>query len=249
MNSAQRALNIYDTLISIRNDIAMRQVWMEVFQLDANEPDLENQISDLLIALRKQMDAISATLASSYEVPNELLQPGFNRLKETASPAHLNAGWNGLKSNIQAPECRQAFMWASWVLRNEKQKELSDEDLIKLLTELKNFEKTISNTDMSTRLRDFLLEKVTEMINAILLSKVQGSEAVNEACEKIWGSMIIKNADFESEIEGSEKTKNVVEIFKDKFYAFAQFGDNVDKFIALGKAIGTSAGYFLNFFK
>lgn len=158
MNPAERLLGIYDKLVSQQKDQSMRLTWAAVFDLEDNDSHLEDKVTSCVVALRKQIDFTSERLAE-MDVPADLTHPGFPRLKEVASPGHLNASWNGLRGNIQQPECRQAFKWSSWLLRNLIEKEISVEDLQELLDEIAELEKSITDTDMSPILRNFIQQR------------------------------------------------------------------------------------------
>lgn len=245
MNSAKRVLQIYDNLVSTRQDTSMRQVWASVFELNESDPELEDNLVELLTALRKKVDEIRLSL-TSQDVPDELTHPGFARLKETASTSNLNASWSSFKSNIQAPETRLALCWASWVLRNENQRELDNEGLMDLLNELKVLEESILKTEMSAKLRAFLMQKIQDIKNAILLSKVEGSESIKNTFESIVGSIVTVDANLTEEINKSEDKKSVVNAFVQKFRQFAEFGDNLEKLIALGNRAGKVAGFLVD---
>lgn len=242
MNSAERLLKIYDQLVVARQSVAMRQVWAGVFELNHQDADFEDNLVELLTAVRKQIDKTKVSL-SSHGVPEDLLQPGFSRLKNTASASQLDTGWDSLKGNIQAPECRQVFAWSAWVLSNESEGELNYEGLTELLNELKLLEQKILETEMSHKLRSFLQQKIRDIKNAILLSKVEGCESIKDTIESIIGSIVTVDQELNEEIIKSEEKQCVVNTFMQKFKQFAEFGDNVDKFIALGGKAGKAVGF------
>lgn len=242
MNSAERLLKIYDQLVAIRQSVAMRQVWAVVFELNEQDKDFEDNLVELLTALRRQVDKTKVSL-STYGVPEDLLHPGFSRLKDTASTSKLDIPWDSIKGNIQAAECRHAFTWSAWVLSKESENELNNEGLLELLTELRDLEAKILETDMSLKLRSFLQQKIKDIKNAILLSKVEGSQSIKDTFDTIVGSVILADAEIVEEINGSKATQGVVNTFMQKFKQFAEFGDNIDKFIALGDKAGKTVGF------
>lgn len=242
MNSAERLLKIYDELTPINKETSMRQVWASVFELNESDQDLEDNLVKLLTAVREQVDKTRISL-TTYGVPDDLTHPGFARLKETASAANLNTAWSGMKQSIQTTECRLSFAWSAWVLSKESESELNNEGLLELLNELRDLEAKILETDMSLKLRAFLQQKIKDIKNAILLSKVEGSQSIKDTFDTIAGSIIFVDADIAEEINGSKDSQGIVNTFMQKFKQFAEFGDNIDKFIALGEKAGKTAGF------
>lgn len=129
------------------------------------------------------------------------------------------------------------------MLSKESESELNNEGLLELLNELRDLEAKILETDMSLKLRSFLQQKIKDIKNAILLSKVEGSQSIKDTFDTIVGSVILADAEIVEEINGSKATQGVVNTFMQKFKQFAEFGDNIDKFIALGDKAGKTVGF------
>lgn len=238
MNPAERLLGIYDKLISQQKDQSMKLTWAVVFDLDENNPHLEDQVTSCVVALRKQIDFTSERLAE-LGVPSDLTAPGFPRFKEVSSPGHLNASWNGLRGNIQPPECRQAFMWSSWILRNQVEKDISVEDLQKLLDEIAELEASMADTEMSPILRNFIQQQIASIKEALILSKTQGSRPIHEAVEKFAGAYTINKDKINAEVaKSTSKTKEVFTKFGGFLKRAAEAGDTFDKLKTLADTIG-----------
>jgi hypothetical protein len=238
MNPAERLLSIYDKLVSQQKDQSMRLTWAVVFDLDHNDHHLEDKVTSCVVALRKQIDFTSERLAE-MDVPTDLTNPGFPRLKEVASPGHLNASWNGLRGNIQPPECRQAFMWSSWILRNQVEKEISVEDLQELLDEIAELEASMADTEMSPILRNFIQQQIASIKEALILSKAQGSRPIHEAVEKFAGAYTINKDKINTEVaKSTSKTKEVFTKFGGFLKRAAEAGDTLDKLKTLADTIG-----------
>ena len=180
MNPAERVLTIYDKLVSQQKDQPMTQTWSEVFGLEGNSPTLEDDVTACLVGLRSQIDFTRLRL-TAVGVSPDLTSPGFERMKDTASPAKLHQSWNGLRGNIQAPECRHAFTWASWVLREDVEDEISSESMTELLAELQSLEAALVDTEMSPYLRDFIQRQVDAIRSALRNYGVQGVRPLREA--------------------------------------------------------------------
>ncbi|NOS97098.1 MAG: hypothetical protein HOP25_01330 [Methylotenera sp.] len=233
MNPAARLLGIYDKLISQQKDQSMKLTWAVVFNLDENDPHLEDKVTSCVVALRKQIDFTSERLAE-MDLPADLTSPGFPRFKEVASPSHLNASWNGLRGNIQPPECRQAFMWSSWLLRHQVEKEISAEDLQELLNEIAELEKNIADTEMSPILRNFIQQQIASINEALILSRAQGLRPIHEAVEKFAGACTINRDKINAEVaKSSSKTKEVFTKFGSFLKKTAEAADTLDKLKSL----------------
>jgi len=237
MNPAERLLKIYDKLVTRQTDQSMAKTWTSVFDLDENDLQLEDKVTSCLVALRKQIDFTSERLAE-MDVPTDLTNPGFSRFKQVASAGHLNASWNGLRGHIQPPECRQAFMWSSWLLRNQTEKEISAEDLQELLDEIAELEESIADAEMSPILRSFIQQQIASIKDALILSAVQGSRPIHEAVEKFAGAFILNNDKINTEVaKSSSKTKEFFTKFGGFLKKTAEAADALDKFKTLANNV------------
>lgn len=237
MNPAERLLGIYDKLISQQKDQSMKLTWAMVFDLEENDPQLEDIVTSCVVALRKQIDFTSERLAELGVSP-DLISPGFPRLKEVSSPSHLNASWNGQRGNIQPPECRQAFKWSSWILRNQIEKEISAEDLQELLIEIAELEASIADTEMSPILRNFIQQQISSIKEALILSKAQGSRPIYEAIEKFAGAYTINKENINTEVaKSSSKTKEFFTQFGGFIKKTAEAADTLDKLKSLAENV------------
>lgn len=195
MNSAARLLNLYDALVAIGNDAPMTSIWAGILELDAQSPSIEDDATACLMALRSEIDLVSAKL-SAVGVPLDLTNPGFPRLRSTASPTYLNQSWNGIKGNIQSPECRHAFMWSAWVLRDDEDDDMQVSDKAELLAALDEFEGSLAQSELSPYLRDFVQRQVITIRHALRASKIQGVKPLREAMRKLAGDIKIEDAKF-----------------------------------------------------
>lgn len=59
MNPAARLLKIYDKLVGQQTDQSMVKTWAAVFDLDGNDPHLEDKVVGCVVALRQQIDFTS----------------------------------------------------------------------------------------------------------------------------------------------------------------------------------------------
>jgi hypothetical protein len=238
MNSAERLLNIYDKLVSNQPDHSMINVWVYVFNLQLSDSDVEDSVINCLIALRQQIDNTAKKLVEDRDVPNDLLHPGYKNLRNISSPTYLNQSWSSMRSAIQAPENRQSFLWSSFILKDLNEKEISDEDIQDLLSEISNFEELLAATEMSSTLRDFLEQQIASIRSSLQVAKILGTNPVKESIEKFAGSYAINRDMLDDEVkQSSDKTKSVFSKFGNIIKKTANFADNADKLLKLGEHI------------
>jgi hypothetical protein len=229
MNPAERLLSIYDKLVSQQKDQSMKLTWAVIFDLNDSDPHLEDKVTSCVVALRKEIDFTREKLAE-MAVPADLTNPGFSRFKDIASPSYLNASWSGLRGNIQPPECRQAFMWSSWLLRDHTETEISAEDLQELLDEIAELEESVASTEMSSILRNFIQQQIASIKESLLLSRAQGSRPIHDAVEKFAGAYTINKDKINAEVvKSSSKTKEVFTKFGSFLKKTAEAADTLDK--------------------
>lgn len=241
MNPAERLLAIYDKLVSQQQDLSMTQTWAAVFNIEKTDPIIEDKVVSCVVALRKQIDFTRAKLTENG-LPLDITNPGFPRLRDISSTGHLNVGWHGHRGNIQQPECRQAFMWASWVLRDSVENDISESDIQELLNEILEFEDSFSNIEMSYLLREFIQQQIESIRAALIISGVQGSRPIHEAVEKFAGAYTIRRKDIDTEVnKSSETTKNLFSKLGGLIKKTAEVGDAVDHLKSLAENV--EAGY------
>jgi hypothetical protein len=246
MNPATRLLTLYDTLTAIGNDVPMTNIWATVFELDAQSATIEDDATACLMALRSEIDLVSAKLALKG-VPLELTNPGFTRLRSTASPTFLNQGWNGLRGNIQAPECRHAFAWSAWVLLDDEDDDILVSDKADILAALEEFESSLAQSDLSPYLRDFALRQVTTIRYALRASKVQGVKPLREAMRKFAGDLKVEDAKFRDAAAATpESGKRTLAAMVEVVDKAAKVCDGVEKVGKFAYSIGGIVNDFIH---
>jgi hypothetical protein len=237
MNPAERLLSIYDKLIHQRQDQSMVQTWADVFGLDKNSEHLEDEVTSCIVALRAQIDFARMRL-SVNEVPVELTHPGFDRLKQVASPGQLNQPWKSLQGNILPPECRQSFTWGSWVLRAESEKEMPSEEMQELLVGLNSLDDVLGDTEMSPYLREFIQRQVDTIRAALRVYGVQGARPLQEAMRKVVGDIKVEEERLLHESEAApENAKDVLAKTAKVIEKTAKICDSLDKIKKFGEGV------------
>lgn len=195
MNTAGRLLSIYDRLLDRGrpNDMAMVNIWAEVFDLSRDSQHLEDEVVTCLQAMRSEMELLRMKLLA-LNVSEDLMQPGMTRFRDVASTAYINAGWSGLREQTSKPENRLALMWANWALRGEDEEDMADEELTALQSELDSLEKSLQETEMTPYLRDFIRRQVNAIRTALRVYRVQGVKPIEEALQQVAGAYTIERS-------------------------------------------------------
>jgi hypothetical protein len=200
MNTAGRLLSIYDRLMSRGRgtDAPMVKVWAEVFDLSPDAPHLEDDVVTCLQAIRSEIELLRTKLLA-MGAPEDLMHPGLARLRNIASTANINAGWNGVWDEASKPENRLAFNWASWTLRDETEDVMPADDLASLRSELDSLEQSLHETEMTPYLRGFVQRQVDAIRAALRVYRVQGVKPIEEALQRVAGTYTIEKARVEAE--------------------------------------------------
>lgn len=244
MNAGARLHRIYDKLAAQVTDQVMVQTWAEVFALDKANPHLEDEVANLVMALRSEIKFARERL-DAYGVPANLTSPGFDRLTHVASPGQLHSGWNGHRGNIQPPECRKVFEWVEWALREEDEADMSAEEMQHLRSELDALESSLSEADMAPYLRDFIKRQVDTIRSALRMYGVQGVKPIQDALQKVAGAYKTQEKPLAQAYEAANApAKSVFERASGVVDRVAKVSDNLCKIkkageeaIAVGSAV------------
>lgn len=239
MNPSTRLLALYDSLTGNNADMPMIQKWTNLFDLDAESSTIEDDTTACLMALRSEIDLVRASL-DSLGVPTSLSNPGFERLRETASARYLQQGWNGLRGNIQAPECRHAFAWSAWLLRDEADDEMDSSDKAEISAALDALEEKLAHSELSPYLRSFIDRQVANLRRALRASKVQGVKPLRDAMRGFAGDLTVEDAAFRAEVaKAPASAQDALAELADVADKAGKVCDGVGKTAAFGYKIGT----------
>lgn len=237
MNSGARLHRIYDKLVAQAADQAMVQTWAEVFALDKANPHLEDEVANLVMALRSEIKFARERL-DAYGVPANLTSPAFDRLLHVASPGQLHAGWHGHRGNVQPPECRTVFEWVEWALREEDEADMSAEEMEQLQSELDSLEASLRESDMAPYLRDFIQRQVDTIRSALRMYGVQGVKPIQDALQKVAGAFKTQEKPLAQAYEASKPpAKNLFERASGVVDRVAKVSDDLCKIKKAGEEV------------
>lgn len=207
MNAAQRLLSVYEALQSLPQspDLQMSQVWSRVLLVPLGQSASEDEITEGLLDLRAEIELVKWKL-EQLECPPSLMQPGLDRLRDTASATYLNQGFSGLRSNLLAPECSYAFNFAVWMLRDETEPDLDESQLSEVQAALAQLEIRTAEATISPALRMFLQKHIKALRRAIRRSKVLGPKATEETYKIVRLEMAMESKNLASDISQAEKS-------------------------------------------
>jgi hypothetical protein len=237
MNTAGRLLSTLDRFLShqLGNNAPMLNVWAQVFELPNDDPQLEDAVVQCLQATRAEIDLLRARL-QSMGAPDELMQPGLARLRSFASPAQIHTQWGGFREEAAKPENRLVFMWASWVLRDEDEEEMAEEQLSALKDELRALEASVKSTEMTPYLRSFIQRQIDAIKTALRLYPVRGVKPIEEAARVVVGSCNLEAQVLAKEFaNASEPAKTVFTRAGQFIEKTAKVADNLDKIRKAGE--------------
>lgn len=243
MNAGARLHRIYDRLAAQVTDQAMVHTWAEVLDLDKSLPHLEDEVVNLVMALRAEIKFARERL-DAYGVPANLTSPAFERLTNVASPGQLDSSWNGHRGNIQPPECRKVFEWVEWALREEDETDMSAEEMQQLRSELDVLESSLRKADMAPYLRDFIQRQVETIRSALRMYGVQGVKPIQDALQKVAGAYKTQEKPLAQAYEAANPTtKSLFERASGVVDRVAKVSDNLCKIKKAGEeamAVGSA---------
>lgn len=250
MNTAGRILSICDRLTggARGNDVSMVKVWAEVFELAPDSPSIEDDVVTCLQAMRSEIELLRSKLAA-MGAPEDLMQPGIDRLRNVTSTAYIHVGWGSLRDEASKPENRLAFMWANWVLRSEDEDDMPTDELATLRGELDSLEASLLSTDMTPYLNSFIQRQIDAIRAALRVYRVRGVKPIEEALHTVAGAYAVEKSRVEVEhTKASEPAKTVFTHTSAFIEKTAKVVDNLDKIRKAGEGaygLATSVGPLL----
>ena len=236
MNTAGRLLALYDRLVgtSRANDVVMLNVWAEVFDLP-DGPNLEDEVVTCLQAVRSEMEGLQARL-KSMGVIDDLLRPGWERLRNITSTAYISQIWKGLRDEASRPENRIPFAWANWVLREESEDDMAPDELSSLRNELDALEASLRGTEMTVYMRGFIQRQLNSIRTALRLYPIRGVKPIEEAARQVVGTCNIEASVLAKEFERADTpAKGVFAKVGHFIEKTAKVADNLDKIRKAGE--------------
>jgi hypothetical protein len=190
MNRAKRLLAVLDGLIErVVSDKLNHAgyVWSIAFGLN-DQPNEQSGDETVLAmqAFRAELDLLTSQLAGSG-LDAVLYHTQFARLKNAASPAQVQNGWQGIVGNIITPDVRLALAWAAAVLPDDEA-ELSRSERDALAAEFDELIESVANAELPPTMSAFATKQLRSLRNALRMYPVRGISAVHEGLEQTFGA-------------------------------------------------------------
>jgi hypothetical protein len=239
MNTAGRLLSTHQRLLNhgLGNDPSMLKVWAHVFDLSAEDPQLEDAVVMCLQATRSEIEVLRTRLAV-LGVPEDLMHPGLSRLRNHTSTANINASWNNFREEATKPENQLSFKWANWALRDEDEEVMPADELAALRSELDSLEMSLRDSDMTPYLSSYVQRQIDAIRSALRVYRVQGVKPIEEALHQVAGAYTVERTRVDAEHSGASKSaKTVFALAGALIEKTAKVADNLDKIRKAG--VGT----------
>jgi len=249
MNTGGRILNLVDRLGSGRGpEVSMVKLWADVFELDPDSRSIEDDVVTCLQATRSELEMLRSKLAA-IGVPEALMQPGFDRLRNVTSATHISGMWNHHRDEMLRPENRLAFMWANWALQEEDEDDIPVDEMATLREELDSLEESLLSTEMTPYLKGFIQRQIDAIRAALRVYRVRGVKPIEEALHTVAGAYAIEKSRVEGEhSNASDAAKSVFERAIAFIEKTAKVADSLDKIRKSGEGaykLATSVGSLL----
>lgn len=242
MNRAARLLAIYDKFLQhgLGTDVPMSKVWANVFDIPPDDRHLEDLANSYTQSLRTELELLRLQF-EEMGAPEDLLYTGLNRFRNYCAPGIFNQSWNGIREEANKPENRLTFQWASWVLREQEQTDVSNEEIKQLLSDLCELEKSLKESDMGDYLRRIIVGHIDSIKIALNVYPIAGSKALDEAVQKIAGVHAIKSEKIDEAVNAASDVSKT--IAKRVFGIARNFVGMAEKFNQVSDAAEKIAGY------
>jgi len=229
MNVGERLLRNFDLLMRQPEDAQMLHAWAAVFEVETNTPHLEEEMSFLVLGLRREI-ALARERLDLLDVPADLTHPVFSRLHDVASPTQFLAPWRSHRGNLTPPECRKIFDWVTWALREEAEADMEAEAMSALVDELKDLENALADASVPGHLRAFINRQIKTIRNALRMYRVRGVAPIQEALATVAGEFVVKDQVLQQNLgAGTAPAKSAISRIASTVDKLAKLADNLSK--------------------
>lgn len=238
MNRAARLLAIYDKLLQhgLGTDVPMSKVWAKVFDIPSDDRHLEDLANSYTHSIRAELELLRLQF-EEMGAPENLLYTGLTRFRNYCAPGIFNQPWNSIREEANKPENRLTLEWASWVLREQEQTDVSTEEINLILADIDDLEKSLAKAEIGDYLRRIILEHIESIKRALNIYPIVGAKALDDAIQKIAGIHTLKSEKIEAATKAAspesksiiEKAGGVIKNFAGMAEKFNQVSDAVEK--------------------
>ena len=242
MNPAERILTIYDKLNQQQFDAPMLKVWATVFDVPIEGPDLEDDITACIVALRAEIQ-LARVLLAEHDIPARLHGPGLDRLHATSAPGYLNTNWHSLRGNVLPPDNRISIDWACWALQDENEGTVSPDERKALSDEIASLEARLDSLTLTPYMRSFIGRQLNAIRLALRVYGIQGARPMHDALRRVVGDFKVEEGRLKAEQEtGTPEAKSIWSSAAAIIEKTAKLADQGSKLKKGAEDIGALAG-------
>ncbi|HYG36445.1 MAG TPA: hypothetical protein VEC99_16750 [Clostridia bacterium] len=181
-NSAKRLIAVLAEASKRNGDEATGKVWASVFGLpwDDYHPD-PHFVQQKLAVLRGEIDYLEAQMRRTQFSQEGYVQH-LGRIRRSISRGNVDAPWKSYFGELFAPDVQLALLWCSQVIPNEATVTVAE--LEKVLGEIKALRSSIDSLGISQAVRDFILQQLDLIEQAIQEYPIRGGAAIREGFHK-----------------------------------------------------------------
>ena len=200
-NPAERLLKILNTAILGKDNLSIKQVWANTFELDPNDTSsLLMSVAELINLVRLTKDAIQKIEGIDHKIH---LQP-FNKIEKALAITNLEASWQSFKVHLDDATMVALQFCSDTLSRQVQEIEIPKEKLDKLLQEVNALLAKVVDSELPGEVTDILIDNLENIRRAILTYRIRGATALKHALERGIGSLFFHQATLREEYESNQ---------------------------------------------
>ena len=239
MNSATRVKAIVSHFCALKHDSQQIEGWKTYLNIQpgATQAQIEEAVIIALRALGAELRNLEAK-ARYLDVPEDCYKGVVAGLYKSLSTKYVHLPWSQSQGGVVPPEVRMCLSWMSWALSNYSEEQMSQDDMVDLLTAISEQEELLINTKIPMGLRELLESQLNELKTALILYQINGAKPIVDAVNKQCGEMRNAAPDLVKEVEGSsEEVKSVLAKGMELISKAAKAAENGSKIFKFGQEV------------
>lgn len=230
-NPAGRLFKILTSAKLGKDNLPIKQVWANTFELDLNDTSsLLLSVAELINLIRLTKDAIQKIEGIDHKI---YLQP-FTKIERALAVTNLEANWKSFKNHLDDATMVALQFCSDTLSRQVGENEISKEDLDKLLKEVDALLAKVVKSKLPEEITAFLIDNLENIRRAILTYRIRGATALKHVLESSIGSIFFHRETVKAEYE-SKQGKTV-------FQGFFGIIGNLNKLVAFALKTKELAG-------
>ena len=205
-NIAIRLLNVLNEGREISNGVKCKDAWSKLLNTKDNSElyyrlgivmgmpnNLAQEVEDLFPTQKKSIDYIKRRLNAAFDAQN------------------LNGQWNAFISQIDDHTIIYLEMLADLLETQNKNKLLNDDEVNKVLENLRTVCNEIISADINSELKKYLLRKIRSLISSIEEYQLTGLNSILDSLDSSIGHLVT-NKDYRDFVQTTDLGKKVINV-------------------------------------